>query len=396
MQILKIPKGKLADKALVPPSKSYANRALILASLWGQGIRITNLPDATDVTNLIKCLGAIGLNPEWAGTNLCFGQSFPDCEGEGELVLDVGEGGTTARFLATLLLLGSRPYTLLLGERLKERPWEEFLDLAQLLGARATLSGRALQVQGPGIFPSSVTIDCAKTTQFATALKLLGIRTGALVIPKNLEVSKSYWRMTEELVVTFAQENSTYTVPRDWSSASYPLAFAALNHRIEFSGLSFDSLQADSKFLILLRSLGCVEETAGSIFISPLLNHRSVELDVSDCLDLVPTLSYFLAHVEGQHRLTGVENLVHKESDRLSEVIRLLSIFDRQANTNGSSILIHGSSQRISRSVDLRLPNDHRMVMAGALFLRHHAGGTIAPAEAVEKSYPRFFDLFVV
>ncbi len=394
MQSLKVLRGKLVDTVFVPPSKSYANRALILAALCGPKVRITNLPDATDVTNLIESLDAVGLIPERTGSTLLFRQPFPDCEGRGELTLEVGEGGTTARFLAMLLLLGTRPYTLILGERLKDRPWQEFLDLAHHLGARATLSGRELRVQGPAVFPKTVSVDCAKTTQFATALKLLSLRTGTEVIPRSLESSQSYWRMTEELVQTFTQNPSAYAVARDWSSASYPLAFAALNQSLELPDLSFDPFQADSKFLTLLESFGCVRVSEGSIFISPLQVHRSVQLDVSDCLDLVPALSYFLAHIEGQHTLTGLSNLVHKESDRLSEIIALLGTFERHAKTDGCSLFIEGFVRRTSQPVDLLLPDEHRMVMTGALFLRHHAGGTVYPAAAVEKSYPGFFDIF--
>ncbi len=394
MQILKVPKGKLVNPILVPPSKSYANRALILAALTGSGVEITNLPDASDVTNLIAGLSAVGLGPVRTRLGLRFLHSFPECEGEGELTVDVGEGGTTARFLAVLLLLGSRPYTLILGERLQQRPWDEFLRLAHDLGARAMLSGRMLRVQGPALVPKTVSVDCAKTTQFATALKLLGLRTGTEVVPKNLDASQSYWKMTEDLVSAFSRGVSSYAVPRDWSSASYPLAFAALNQSLELPGLRFDPLQADAKFLILLRSLGCVQETDDATSISRLEYQGSLQLDVSDCLDLVPALGFFLAHVEGEHTLSGVSNLIHKESDRLSEMISLLAKFGKSASTDGRTLSIRGSAGRLPGPVDLNFPDDHRMVMAGALFLRHHGGGTLTPASAVLKSYPDFFGIF--
>jgi 3-phosphoshikimate 1-carboxyvinyltransferase len=394
MQSLSVPSGRIVPSVSVPPSKSYANRALILAALAGSRVRLENLPAATDVTNLVDALRALGLDPERTETSLRFRSSFPACEGSGELEILVGEGGTTARFLAVLLLLGSRPYKLILGERLKERPWGEFLDLAGRLGARVSLRGRELWVQGPVVLPRELAVDCSETTQFATAFQLLGLRTGVTVAPENLTASQSYWTMTQELVRAFAAGPATYTIPRDWSSASYPLAFAALNHPVEFPGLRNDRLQADAKFLPLLESFGCVRDTGDGITVVPLREHRSVEFDVSDCLDLVPALGYFLAHVEGNHVLTGVENLVHKESDRLMEVMALVRSFERSADTGGGTLTIRGSADRRSRPVDLRLPDDHRMVMAGALFLRHHAGGAVSPTEAVAKSYPGFFELF--
>ena len=77
----------------------------------------------------------------------------------------------------------------------------------------------------------------------------------------------------------------------------------------------------------------------------------------------------------------------------MGEVIKLLNTFDREAYTDGKALFIKGDKDRISEKRDLNLPNDHRMVMAGALFLLHHGGGTLAPITAVEKSYPEFFDL---
>jgi 3-phosphoshikimate 1-carboxyvinyltransferase len=363
-----------------------------MASLLNDSPELHNLPEASDVTILIDCLKAIGLQVEAQENSLRFKNHFPACELPGPVKISVGEGGTTARFLAALLLLGKSEYQLILGKRLKERPWQEFLDLAASLGGKASLAGDTLTLQGPIKLPDELSIDCSKTTQFATAFQLLSVAVEVNVIPVNMNSSQSYWAMTEKMVkeLSFAKE---YSIPGDWSSASYPLAFGALNHEMEFPGLQFDRFQSDAKFYDLLKSFDCVESLPEGIKIHPLSKHRSVRMDVSDCLDLVPTLGYFLGHIDGNHELTGVENLVHKESDRLGEVIRLLKAFGREASTDGHTLFINGSHSRLSHEVNLNLPDDHRMVMTGSLFLIHHSGGNIAPREAVNKSYPGFFDL---
>jgi 3-phosphoshikimate 1-carboxyvinyltransferase len=143
----------------------------------------------------------------------------------------------------------------------------------------------------------------------------------------------------------------------------------------------------------LLKSFHCVEENELGISVSPLKIHRNVDLDVSDCLDLVPTLTYFLGHIEGRHSLKGISNLIHKESNRLEEVIKLIKMFNRNAYSDGSTLWIEGSKERVPSEVDLILPDDHRMVMAGTLFQLHHSGGKITPADSVNKSFPGFFDI---
>ena len=254
MQILKIKKGNLKDKVLVPPSKSYANRALIIASLLKKSPKLKNLPKATDVTILLNSLNKIGLDYEEKGEYLNFLNSFPECESEQTIKMEVGEGGTTARFLATMFLLGKSTYTLILGERLKHRPWDTFIDLARSLGAIVSLQDEKLTINGPIEIPEKLEVDCTKTTQFASAFQLLTvIQKKSKITPVNMTSSKSYWAMTEKMITDLCH-CEVYEIPKDWSSASYPMAFAALNHQITFPGLTLDSFQADSKFADLLTS----------------------------------------------------------------------------------------------------------------------------------------------
>jgi 3-phosphoshikimate 1-carboxyvinyltransferase len=392
MTTLKISKGNLPSEVFLPSSKSYANRMLILASLRSEEILLRGLPESTDVTFLVSALKKIGIGFEWQKNLLKVSDSFPRCESDG-CEIDVGEGGTTARFLAGLLLLGKKPYTLILGDRLKERPWQEFIDFVTQHGGWADLRGNRLALQGPLNLPNVVEIDCARTTQFASAIQLAFSHKGIKVIPIKMESSQSYWEMTEDLIKTM-QSGQNFNVPLDWSSASYPLAFGALNYPIFFPGLKFDSFQADAKFFHILKQFSAIEELQDGLRVLPVLHHQSVKVNVDDCLDLVPALAFFLAHIKGKHELVGIRNLVFKESDRLKEVKRLLDCFGRFNETVGDSLIIEGSPELMNQSVNLVLPDDHRMVMTGALFLLHHSGGVIGPAEAVKKSYPNFFDLF--
>lgn len=388
MQSLSVKKGFLKDVIHLPSSKSYANRALILAALQKKPVTLTQMPSATDVTILIQCLKDVGVSITTDGDKVIVHNSFPECETTDKEVM-VGEGGTTGRFLAALLLTGTKTYTLNLGERLKQRPWQEFIDQVIALGASATLSQDKLILKGPIRFPETLKVDCSKTTQFATAFQLIA-PSSVKVVPENMQTSQSYWRMTEKMVQDLKSDN--YIVPLDWSSASYPLAFAALKQRIMFPGLSMDEFQADSKFLGILKRFGSVSESASGIEISPIKKTMDVNFDVSDALDLVPALSFFLSHIEGHHLLLGVENLVHKESDRLNEVIKLVAQFNRKAWVEKGTLHIEGSSQMVTHKVDLILPDDHRMVMTGTLFLLLHEGGSVTPSEAVNKSYPDFFE----
>jgi 3-phosphoshikimate 1-carboxyvinyltransferase len=292
--------------------------------------------------------------------------------------------------LACLLLLGHQEYKLILGNRLKLRPWDDFILIAQSINAKVSLEDNILSIQGPGQFPAVLNVDCSKTTQFATGFNLLSPVTGSEIVVNNFHSSQSYLHMTLKMVEEMKMM-SGYVIPGDWSSASYALAFSALNQPLLIEGLAQDFYQADSKLFGILKELHCLEETSSGLVIKPTLISKSFDLDVSDCLDLVPTLGYLFSHIEGIHHLRNVQNLIYKESDRLSEVMKLIIKFNRKAYLHGDDLIIEGSQQLITNRVDLSFPDDHRLVMTGALFLLHHQGGTLFPAESVNKSYPDFF-----
>jgi 3-phosphoshikimate 1-carboxyvinyltransferase len=393
MENLPILKGKMHDQVIVPASKSYANRALILGSIIERPFSISGLSEATDVTNLLNALKAVGLKIDFNDDKITIVNSFPQCEiDKGVLEIHVGEGGTTARFLATLLMLGKRKYLLRLGHRLKSRPWDELLRIGKTYGAYVDLQDDKLILQGPLRLSESTQVDCLTTTQFATALQLLTSKTKSQVIPVNMNSSQSYWDLTVHLSEKLPGKSS-FSLPGDWSSASYAMAFAALNHEIFFPGFLVDKFQADSKLFEILRSLEAIEQCHSGIKVFPSRISRDIEFDVSDCLDLVPTLIFLLSHISGDHKLRGVQNLVHKESDRLQESLRLLSLFNKKASSDGLDLFIKGDNNRECKQMNLLFPDDHRMVMAGTLFLLHHNGGVISPADAVKKSYPNFFNL---
>ena len=129
------------------------------------------------------------------------------------------------------------------------------------------------------------------------------------------------------------------------------------------------------------------------ISVHPVGSHRDITLNMSDCLDLFPAICFLLSHVRGHHKLTGLANLAHKESDRLTEMSKILKVFSKKFKADNDSIQIEGSGDKFTETMNLELPDDHRIVMTAALFLRHHHGGLLSNPESVKKSYPEFFHL---
>ena len=159
-------------------------------------------------------------------------------------------------------------------------------------------------------------------------------------------------------------------VEGDWSNAAFLMA---LGDGVEVTGLRDNSLQGDRVCREMLRRL----REPGAV------------LDLAPCPDLGPIL--FAAAARGHGAVfTGTRRLRIKESDRVAAMAQELAKFGVrvQAEENRVTVLPGGIT---APTEELDGHNDHRIVMALSV-LAASAGGTISGAEAVNKSYPDFFD----
>lgn len=394
---LRIERGAFRSPVTIPRSKSHANRYLILAARSKSQITISHLPGSDDVQLLLSCLKKIGLNISHRDDSVTIQGSFPECEAprSDTTYLDVGEGGTTARFLAALLSTGKGRYGLRTRGRLSQRPWRELTDALQQADASVTWKDQTLYVQGPvSILKLPTTISAVSTTQFASALQLAFYEDGYRVAPVNLMSSGPYWEMTKAACKEIS--SSSVLVPLDWSSAAYPLVFAAVTGQmLEIPNLVPDE-QADAMIFHLLAQRGAASKTARGITGGALKDRSPIDVSVSQCPDLSVALAYLCATLTGDSILRQVSVLRQKESDRLEAIMDLLKHFGVASEYSFKGDLLRITGREISQKERVvAVPADHRMVMVGTLFLMSFGGGTISHPEAVAKSFPDFFDLII-
>ena len=399
MSFSTISTSPLPDKIKVPTSKSYANRALILAALSTKACRINNVSWSQDVLDMIDVLKKIGLKISTNSDHIIVHNSFPECEKSDshELELCLGEGGTTSRFLVGMLSLGKRKYHLRAKLRMNKRPMRELYKTLREIGVTIKSQGQdsfPIYLQGPIQDNSKIDIDCSETTQFYSSLLLLTKFKKLDISPLNLHGSKGYVDITKKLLKTFS---SDYLVPVDFSGASYPIAYAALNRKITISNcFERDLLQGDSVILEVIKNSGAQYSfDKMGLHITPSDNFKSFELDCIDCPDLVPTLCYLAAHAQGVSKLYNIANLRQKESDRIEGVINLMQEFSVDCGYDSikDELVIKGRKTD-TKNRKISVEHDHRMVMSAALFLKHNGGGELSSKEAVTKSFPDFFEIF--
>jgi len=276
---------------------------------------------------------------------------------------------------------------------------EDLLSPLRELGVRVVekIEGAWIEIQGPARIQvdQELKVDCQKSTQFISALMMSFAFEKIKVTPVNLQASQNYVQLTREVIKECTHKNS-YNIPVDFSSLAYPLALALVNGKVLIRNChGIDSLQADSIFIELMTKHGADIHWSERGLLATMSNKLTpFEIDGGQCSDLIPTLAFMASTIAGSSVIRGLKVLVHKESDRLQELLGLLKLFKvhHQYNEELDELSITGPTAKAGR-MEIYPPRDHRMVMTAYLFLRTHNGGEITNIDCVNKSFPHFFEI---
>ena len=176
------------------------------------------------------------------------------------------------------------------------------------------------------------------------------------------------------------------------ATRGFPLALGALSGPVRVSGLRPDSVQGDRRILEILSGMGAAVNVRGhTVRVQNKGPFRPVTEDVSGIPDMVPALAALLMHAQGESRLENAGRLRLKESDRLESVCEMVNALGGSARIEGDCLIISGRPRCPGGTV--RGYSDHRIVMAALVGASRCAGpSVIEDAEAVEKSYPSFWE----
>ena len=268
-------------------------------------------------------------------------------------------------------------------------------------------------VSGPVGGADAIVMPGDVSSQYVTALMLIApmIRGGLSLGLSTDLVSRPYVEITKSVMAAFGASevavgerhitvaageyrSTDYTVEPDASSASYPLAAAAMvGGAVSVKGLGRSSLQGDATFCDVLARMGCIVTVGDHHTVvmrrrdTPL---RGIEIDMADISDLVPTMAVVATQATTPTRITGVGFIRGKESDRLGDLadeLRKLGA-DIDVDPDGLTIrptdLLHGAR--------LDTHHDHRLAMSFGLLGLVVDGLEIADPQVVTKSWPGYWD----
>lgn len=411
------PAREVRGIVVAPPSKSATNRAFVLAALSESPVELVRPLESEDTAALRLALTALGASIATCeeGVRIRGPLSGP---AERETLLDAGESGTAARFLAALATVTPGRFRLTGSRGLLERPIGELVCALRSNGADIEFLEQEghlpLFIRGATLRPGRIAVDASRSSQFLSALLLAGV-----ALDDGLEVavigplaSAPYVAMTLASLRSFGHEVSEgppfrvtrgarsigrYEVPGDFSSALPLLAAAGVaGGEVAVRGLTWPSGEADALALPVLERMGLrieagPEQVRASMSGGPRAL-RPVTVHATDFPDAVPTLAALAAFASGRSQFDGIGHLRWKESDRIEALAQLLSRAGSRTITQPSRLAIDGPLAEAGERV-CRLPTfgDHRIAMAAALLSLGRAGLLIENPACVAKSYPGFF-----
>ncbi len=403
---------------VVPGSKSYTNRALLIAALSGGRTVLEGALFSDDTHHMADSLRRLGIQVTEDEERARF--TVVGCEGQipaGSAELYVGNSGTTARFLAAFVSLGNGEYVIDGVDRMRERPIQDLIDGLAPLGVDVTsLNGNGcppIRIRAKGIEGGRTFVRGDRSSQYFTSLLL-----SAPYARKDVEVrvtgadliSKPYLDMTIAIMERFGVEatndsyntfsvragqryvSRTYHVEPDASNASYFFGAAALTSgRVCVRNLDRSSAQGDVKFVDVLERMGCaVTERPDGIELTGPTKLTGIDVDLNDMPDTAQTLCAIAPFANGPTTIRNIGSLRIKETDRLAAIEAELARLGVEVETWSDGIRIQPTNTIIPAAVDTY--DDHRMAMSLSLIGLRAPGVVINNPECVNKTFPTFFD----
>ncbi len=381
----------------LPASKSLSNRGLIIRALCKESFKIKNLSTSDDTSILAA--------------------SLKDLNNQ---IIDVGAAGTAMRFLTAYLSLVPGERILTGSKRMKQRPIHELVKILRELGANIEYLEKdgypPLRITGNNLTAKPVNVKGNISSQYISALLMIAPYLDAdfALTIKDKILSKDYIWMTIKLMQKFGIDiewngdkiyvkKGVYNpeeiiIEADWSSASYWFEIVSLseNSMIELTGLKRNSLQGDSVLTDLYKTLGI--DSAFTNFGLRIKNIPTTctffEYDFTDCPDLAQTLTVTLVAKSIPFKLTGLDNLSIKETDRIEALVIEFEKLGINLKTVSNNCIFWDGNENIKVSEDhfVETYEDHRMALAFAPMSIVTKELEIKNPEVVSKSYPDYWE----
>jgi 3-phosphoshikimate 1-carboxyvinyltransferase len=405
--------GPLHGRFPVPGDKSLSHRALIFGALAEGETVIAGLLESEDVLATAAALRAFGVRVERFGPGRwrVIGGPWQSPEQP----IDCGNSGTSVRLLMGAAAGQGVRATFIGDASLSKRPMRRVRAPLEAMGVRFEGGDTLpLTVEGP-VTRGIAHLNVPASAQVKSAVLLAGLGTSEAVEVAEPVPSRDHTEiMLAEFGVDLERSGSTIrlgekrslsgrlvNVAGDLSSAAFALGAAAI---VPGSEVTVENVLLNphrSGFVMALQRMGADlamsnirgsgGETIGDVRVrfGPIFGAEFTAEEIPSMVDEIPILAVVAAAARGETRIEGLDELRHKESDRLALMAEGLAACGVDARADGDALVIQGGPVR--GGAEVRTEGDHRIAMSH-LVLGLAAGEpvTVDEADMIATSFPTF------
>ena len=401
----------------VPGSKSYTNRALLVAAMARGVSTLTGALFSDDTRYMSASLRKLGVKIDADEKRTTFavhgnGGEIPVSAAE----LYIGNSGTTSRSLTAYASLGHGKFVIDGDEPMRRgRPIADLLNALRQIGvsARTQFENGHLPViiEADGLVGGKTRLDVSKSSQFLTALLLIApyAKNGMEIevvgkrempyIDITLSVMEAFGtQVINEDYTYFRIEGGqqyqprVYNIEPDASNASYFFAAAALTGgRVTIQHLHADSAQGDVQFVRILEQMGCQTTVSDAgITVTGPSQLKGINVDMRTISDTALTLAAIAPFADSKVTIRNIEHTRWQETDRIHAMVTELRKL-------GVPVVEHQDGLEISPApitpAAIDTYEDHRVAMAFSLVGLKVNGIQINNPECVSKTFPTYFEV---
>lgn len=432
LRVLRAAPPSLA-RVRVPGSKSFTNRAAVLAGLCPAPVTLEGVLLSDDSWWVFDSLERLGFRVTLDPARESVRVEPPKDAPPGLVSLYFGMAGTLARFFPAVVLnfaatfphLGAVRASVSGAPRLCERPLAELVTALRALGARMSAERMPYEMASSTL-EGQCFVSGKTSGQFLSGLLLAAAGSRRRVFVERIDslVQPDYVRMTMgalrdfgagleaddeltefEVYAPAGLRRDTYVVEADASTACYFMAYAALlGTELVIENIGSASLQPDVGFAGFLERMGVgVTVTPGSVHVHPCPGgsrlpggggHRlrgGFDADFSAYSDQALTAGVLSLFADAPVRVHGVEHIRGHESDRIASLVANLRDLGVEADEFPDGFRVTPYAYGTNLAGLWETHHDHRFAMTGFLVGLGHPHVEILSPGCVEKTAPDFF-----
>jgi len=394
-------KIKKFDKTIsVENDKSISHRALLVASQCLGPSSLKGILESEDVNNTIICLKKLGVRIVKKNKKyIVYGNGLGSFRKPNRNQLYVGNSGTLARMLIALIATHPNLKVKVSGDHsLNRRDMKRIIEPLSKIGCNFYPRGKTtlpLTIEGTGMPLAQKHFEALGSAQVKSAILLAAINTHGITTVEEKKISRNH---TENLLATIkasikikklkrsnlislkGQENLScfnLEIPGDPSSAAPFIILTLLTAgsklliknvncnptRIGFIKI-LKKMNANIKIKNLKKKSG---EPVGNIFVkSSFLKPINCPKElVPSLIDELPFLFVIASVIKGVTKFSGINELRHKESDRIKSMEIGLNQIGIKTKSTINSLKIYGNPNiQMNKTLRIFSKKDHRIAMS--------------------------------